>query len=201
MQDPGSPRGKAETSLTHGPERCYAHLNSEEAGLNKLGQRGKEKDMTNEQPLNVPDEVRKAMDSSVKQARTGFEKMMQAADEAARGIDEKAGNAQKQALEMRRKAMAFTEQNVNAAFELAANLVRAKSIDEVMKLQTEYMTQSFATLRGQIQDAGQALQAQTRAAAADIVNETRKVQDKARDAVEKTVAAAKDAASKAPFKK
>jgi hypothetical protein len=134
MQDPGSPRGKAETSLTHGPERCYAHLNSEEAGLNKLGQRGKEKDMTNEQPLNVPDEVRKA-------------------------------------------------------------------IDEVMKLQTEYMTQSFATLRGQIQDAGQALQAQTRAAAADIVNETRKVQDKARDAVEKTVAAAKDAASKAPFKK
>ncbi|PPD16346.1 MAG: hypothetical protein CTY25_02840 [Methylobacterium sp.] len=157
--------------------------------------------MVNGQPFNVPDEVREAMDSSVKQARTGFEKMMQAADEAARGLDEKAGNAQKQALDIRRKAMAFTEQNVNAAFELATRLVRAKSMDEVLKLQTEYMTQSFAALRGQIQDAGQTLQAHTRAAAAEIVSETRKAQDQARDAVEKTVAAAKDAAAKAARKK
>lgn len=157
--------------------------------------------MANGQPFNVPDEVREAMDSSVKQARTGFEKMMQAADEAARGLDEKAGNAQRQAMDLRRKAMAFTEQNVNAAFELAARLVKAKSVDEVLRIQTEYMTQSFATLRGQIQDAGQTLQAQTRAAAADIVSETRKAQDKARDAVEKTVAAAKDAAANATRKK
>lgn len=157
--------------------------------------------MSNGQPFNVPDELREAMDSSVKQAKTGFDKMMQAADEAARGLDEKAGNAQKQAMDMRRKAMAFTEQNVNAAFELATRLVQAKSIDEVMKLQTEYMTQSFAALRGQIQDAGQTLQAQTRAAAAEIVTETRKAQDKARETVEKTVAAAKDAAAKATRKK
>jgi hypothetical protein len=157
--------------------------------------------MANGQPFNVPEEVREAMDSSVKQAKTGFDKMMQVADEAARGLDEKTGAAQKQALDMRRKAMAFTEQNVNAAFELATRLVRAKSIDEVMKIQTEYMTQSFATLRGQIQDAGQTLQAQTRAAAAEFVTETRKAQDQAREAVEKTVAAAKDAATKATRKK
>lgn len=157
--------------------------------------------MAKEQPFSVPEDVRDAMDKSVQQARTGFEKMMQAADEAARGLDEKAGAAQKQILDMRRKTMAFTEQNVAAAFDLAAKLVKASSIDEVMKLQTEYMTQTFASMRGQIQDAGQAIQAQTRAAAAELVTETRKAQDKAREAVEKTVAAAKDAAAKATKKK
>jgi phasin len=157
--------------------------------------------MSNGPSFSVPEEVREVLDQGVQQARTGFEKMMQAADEAARGIDEKAGSAQKQALDMRRKTMAFTEQNVAAAFDLAARLVKAKSVDEVMKLQTEYMTKTFASMRGQIQEAGQAIQAQTRAAAADFVTETRKAQDKARDAVEKTVAAAKDAAAKAMKKK
>jgi phasin len=148
----------------------------------------------------MPDEMRDAMDKGVQQARQGFEKMMQAADEAARGIDDKANSAQKQALDMRRKTMAFTEQNVAAAFDLAAKLVRAKSIDEVMRLQTEYMTQSFAAMRGQIQEAGQTLQAQTRAAAQEIVSETRKMQAKTRDAVEQGMAAAKDAAAKMPKK-
>jgi phasin len=157
--------------------------------------------MTNGPSFSVPEEVREVLDQGVQQARTGFEKMMQAADEAARGLDEKAGSAQKQALDMRRKTMAFTEQNVAAAFDLAAKLVKAKSVDEVMKLQTDYMTRTFASMRGQIQDAGQAIQAQTRAAAAEFVTETRKAQDQARDAVEKTVAAAKDAAAKATKKK
>ena len=157
--------------------------------------------MANGPNLNVPDDVREVMDKSVQQARSGFEKVMQAADEAARGLDEKAGSAQKQALDLRRKTMAFTEQNVAAAFDLAARLVRAKSIEEVMKLQTEYMTQSFAAMRGQIQDAGQAIQAQTRAAAAEVVTETRKMQDKAREAMEKGVAAAKAAAPKPTKKK
>ncbi|CAN1500010.1 phasin_2, phasin [Rhabdaerophilaceae bacterium] len=146
--------------------------------------------------LNVPDDVREAMDKSVRQARAGFEKVMQATDEAARGLDEKTGTVQKQVLDMRRKAMAFTEQNVTAAFELAAQMVRAKSMDEVLKLQTDYMSKTFASMRGQVQEAGQAIEAQTRAAAAEIVTETRKMQDKAKDAVEQGVAAVKKAAPK-----
>lgn len=157
--------------------------------------------MSNGQSFNVPEEVREVLDQGVQQARTGFEKMMQAADEAARGLDDKAGSAQKQALDLRRKTMAFTEQNVAAAFDLAAKLVKAKSVDEVMKLQNEYMTQTFSAMRGQIQEAGQTIQAQTRSAAAEFVNETRKAQDKARETVEKTVAAAKEAVSKVKKKK
>jgi phasin len=156
--------------------------------------------MSNGTSFQMPEEMREVMDKSVQQARQGFEKMMQAADQAARGIDDKTNSAQQQALDIRRKTMAFTEQNVAAAFDLAAKLVRAKSIDEVMRLQTEYMTQSFAAMRGQIQEAGQALQAQTRAAAQDIVTETRKMQEKTRDAVEEGMAAAKGIAAKMPRK-
>ena len=100
-------------------------------------------------------------------------------------------------MDIRRKTMEFTEQNVSAAFDLAASLVKAKSLEEVMKLQTEFMTRQFASLRGQIQEAGHTIQAQTHAATAEMMSETRKMQAKAKDAVEEGVAMAKDAAAKA----
>lgn len=151
----------------------------------------------------VPEEMREMLERGVSQARDGFGKVMKAADEAVSTIDEKAGSAQSQALELRKKTMDFTQTHVAAAFDLAANLVKAKNLDEVMKLQTEYMTKQFAALRGQIQDAGQAIQEQTKAAAAEFAAESKKMQERAKDAVEKGVAAAKDAASAAtkPTKK
>lgn len=147
--------------------------------------------------FDVPPEMRDMLEKGVSQARQGFETVMAAADEAARTLDEKAGSAQSQAKDLRRKTLDFTGQNVQAAFELAANLVKAKSLDEVMKLQTDYMTSQFATLRGQIQDAGQSIQAQAQAAASEMAAATKTLQTKAKDAMEQSVAMARDAATKA----
>ena len=145
------------------------------------------------QPFEVPQELRTMLDQGVAQARQGFEKVMKVADEAASTLNSKAGSTKNQADDLRKKTMTFTGQNVAAAFDLAANLVKAKSVEEVMKLQTEYMTHQFAALRGQIQEAGQAVQEQTKAAASEFAAQSKKMQEQAKDFVEKGTAAAKDA--------
>lgn len=145
----------------------------------------------------VPAEMREMLEKGVSQARAGFGKVMAAAEEATATMDKKADDARSQALDLHRKTMSFTEQNVSAAFDFAASLVQAKSLDEVMKLQTEYMTKQFAALRGQIQDAGQTIQSSAQAAAADMTAEAKKMQGKAKAAVDEGVAMAKDATASA----
>lgn len=147
--------------------------------------------------LDVPPEMRDMLEKGVSQAREGFGKLMQAADDATRQMERKADAAQDKAMAFHRQTMNFTESNVSAAFDLAANLVKAKSVEEVMKLQTEYMTRQFAALRGQIQQAGLQIQTEAQSAAAEMASETQKMQSRAKEAVEKGVAMARDAADTA----
>lgn len=142
----------------------------------------------------VPDDMRNLLEQGVTQAREGFDKVMSAAGEAVTALEQKSGSAQEQALEMRRKSLAFTESSMAAAFDLAQKLVSAKSIDEVMKHQAEYMSKQFASVQGHVQETGQEIQRRAKAVAEEIAGETAKMQEKAKDAVEKGVAAVKSAA-------
>lgn len=141
----------------------------------------------------IPDEMRELLDRGVNQAREGFDKIMKVAGEAAGTLEKKSGAAQEQARELQRRTISYTEQNVSAAFDLAAKMVKAGSLEEVMRLQNEYLTQQFATLRSQIQEAGHVVQSHGQAVAADIVAETRSMQAQAKEALEKGVAAVKAA--------
>ena len=147
-------------------------------------------------PFEMPEELRKAIDDNMAQAKSGFEKVMEVAGEAAKSLEGKTGAAQAQALELREKTLAFTKSNVNAAFELAGKLAKAQSMDELMRLQAEYMTRQFTSVRNQIQDAGEMIQAQTRAVAAEVVEGTKTMQNVAKSAMENASTAAKPAAKK-----
>ena len=142
----------------------------------------------------VPDDMRVMLEKGVTQAREGFSQVMGAASEAASTLESRADAAQARAAQMRREALAFTEASVHAAFELAQKLVSAKSIDEVMKHQSEYMAKQFASLQGHMQEAGKALQTQAKAAADEIAAEATKMQSMAKEAIEKGVSAVADAA-------
>jgi phasin len=142
----------------------------------------------------VPEEMRAMLEQGVTQARQGFDKVMSAAGEAVESIEGKSDKAKQEALELRRKSLAFTESSVAAAFDHAQKLVGAKSLEEVMKLQSEYMTRQFETVRGHVQEAGQEIQRRTKAVTEEMVSEGSKLQAKSRDVFEKGVEAAKNAA-------
>ena len=54
--------------------------------------------------------------------------------------------------------LAYTEQNVNAAFDLAHKLVKAKDLQEVLALQSEYMRSQLAALQNQAKELGSVIQ-------------------------------------------
>jgi hypothetical protein len=52
------------------------------------------------------------------------------------------------------KAMSFAENNVNAAFDLAQKLVRAKDVNEVLALQAEFAKAQMAAMQTQTKELG-----------------------------------------------
>jgi phasin len=141
----------------------------------------------------VPDDMRKLLDQGVSQAREGFEKVMNAAGQAVDTIDAKAGSAQGELADMRKKSLAFTENSIAAAFDHAQKLVGAKSLDEVMKLQADYLAKQFESVRSHAQAAGQDITQKAKAATAEMMEEGARASAKAKDVMAQGIEAVKKA--------
>jgi phasin len=112
----------------------------------------------NETPYQIPTEMRDFAEKSVEQARKAFEGFMGAAQRAAGTVEGTAESVQSNAKDLTAKAFEAAETNINAAFELARNLVQAKDLQEVMALQTEYLKSQFAAVQSQAKDLGALIQ-------------------------------------------
>ena len=113
--------------------------------------------MTNP-PYEIPPEMRDFAERSVEQARKAFEGFMGAAQKAARTVDTTTQAVQAQAKDMGVKAVSYAEENVNAAFEHAQKLTRAKDIQEVMALQAEFVKAQMANIQAQAKEFGTLMQ-------------------------------------------
>jgi phasin len=103
----------------------------------------------------VPREMRSIAEQSVEQARQAFDTFIAAAQRAASNIEGQASAAQAGAKDVRQKAMAFAEQNVATSFDFAQRLVRAKDVEELTRLQTEFVQRQMQALSEQAQELGQ----------------------------------------------
>src|SRR6266540_618370 len=103
----------------------------------------------------IPREMRALAEQSVEQARKAFDDFITAAQKAASGMEGQAFAAQAGAMDVRQKAMTFAEANVATSFEFAQKLVRAKDLEEMTRLQTEFMQRQMQTLAEQAQELGQ----------------------------------------------
>jgi len=112
--------------------------------------------MTNS-PFEVPSELRDLAERSVEQARKAFESFLAVAQRAA-GAAGDAGNANPGVKSVGAHVLTYTEQNVNAAFELANKVVRAKDPQEAFALQSEYLKTQLAALQMQAKELAELLQ-------------------------------------------
>jgi phasin len=103
----------------------------------------------------IPRDVRTFAEQSVEQARKAFDGFMTAAQQTAATIEGQAAAAQTGAKDIREKAMNFAEKNVASSFDFAQRLVQAKDIEEVSRLQAEFVQQQMQRLAQQAQDLGQ----------------------------------------------
>jgi phasin len=70
-------------------------------------------------------------------------------------LESSAEAAQSGAREIDRKAIGFAEKNVNAAFDFAQQLVRAKDPKEIVQLQQEFLKRQVEQMSGQMKELGE----------------------------------------------
>jgi phasin len=105
--------------------------------------------------FDVPPDMRAFAEKSVEQARQAFDGFISAAHQAMSAFEGQAETARKGARDVTEKAMTFAEHNVASAFEFAENLLRARDIQEVLRLQADYIKRQVQALTEQAKELGE----------------------------------------------
>jgi phasin len=104
----------------------------------------------------MPAEMRQMAEQSVEQARKAFDGFIAAAQQAVSTLEGQAAVAQAGARDVGKKAMTFAEQNVANSFEFAHKLVRAKDVQEILRLHSEFIRAQMEALSNQAKELGEA---------------------------------------------
>lgn len=104
--------------------------------------------------MEVPAEMRDFAEKSVEQAKKAFDSYMAAAQKAVTTIEGSAEAMQASVKDVGKRAIGYAEANVAASFVLAQRLVRAKDLQEVMKIQAEFVQDQIKTLSEQAKELG-----------------------------------------------
>ena len=103
----------------------------------------------------IPTEMRNLAAQSVEQAKKAFDDFITAAQKAVTAVEGHAAGAQASTKNIGEKAIAFAEKNVATSFEFAQKVVRAKDIQELTQLQTEFVKTQMPTFVEQARALGQ----------------------------------------------
>ncbi|KAA5599238.1 phasin [Blastochloris sulfoviridis] len=104
--------------------------------------------------LDVPPELRDFAEKSVEQTKKAVDSYLSAAQKAVGTIEGSAEAMQSGIKDLGKKAMGFAEVNVASSFELAQKLVRAKDVQEVMRIQAEFVQDQMKVLSEQAKELG-----------------------------------------------
>jgi phasin len=114
----------------------------------------------------VPPELRTFAERSVEQARQAFDGFISAAHHAMSTFEGQAETARKGARDVTEKAMTFAERNMTSAFAFAHDLVRARDLQEVLRLQADYIRHQMEALTEQARELGESTSKAAKNAAA-----------------------------------
>ena len=97
----------------------------------------------------IPEQVQAIAEDSVSKARESYDKLNTAAKDSAKVLEEVMVAAQAGAKSIGDKVLKNTEANTEAVFEAAQALARAKTLPELLRLQTSFVQQQFSTAGAQ----------------------------------------------------
>src|SRR5262245_3446186 len=102
----------------------------------------------------IPAEMRRLAEMSVAQAKQAFDGFINAAQQAVSRVETQTAAAQAGATDMSRKAMAFASQNMAASFAFAQRLAQARDVEEVMRLQADFLRSQMQAYAEQARELG-----------------------------------------------
>ena len=110
--------------------------------------------MSKDPKFEIPPEMRALAEKSVAQAKQAFDGFITAAHQAVNMAEGQASSAHSGVKEVGNLAMQFAEKNMTSAFAFAQKLVQAKDLEEMLKLQADYVRAQIAVLTEQAKDLG-----------------------------------------------
>jgi phasin len=111
--------------------------------------------MAGRDQFEVPADMRAFAERSVDQAKQAFDGFISAAYQAVNAFEGQAETARKGARQVTEKAMSFAEKNIANSFEFAQQLVQAKDVQEVLKLQADFIRGQMQVLSEQVRELGE----------------------------------------------
>jgi len=102
----------------------------------------------------IPAEMRRFAETSVAQAKQAFDGFMTAAQQAVERMHSQTAAAQVGATDASRKAMDFAGQNMAASFAFAQKLAQARDVEELMRLQADFLRTQMQTFAEQARELG-----------------------------------------------
>ncbi len=102
----------------------------------------------------VPAEMREFAEKSVEQARKAIDGFMGAARKTIDTFEGSANTVQTSAKDATQRTFSYAEQNITAAFDMAQRMVQAKDMQEVMRIQAEFVRSQFEAMQNQMKEFG-----------------------------------------------
>jgi phasin len=102
----------------------------------------------------VPPEMRAFTEKSVAQAKQAFDGFISAAHRTVSTLEGQAESARSDVKNLGEKAMQFAERNIASSFDFAQKVVRAKGVEDMLKLQGDYIKAQIQALTEQAKELG-----------------------------------------------
>ncbi|WP_111417907.1 phasin family protein [Rhodoplanes roseus] len=100
-------------------------------------------------PFEMPADLRKMTEQSMEQVRSAINSYLQFFQ---RGVPGMPGMPMLGGNELSNKVLGYAERNVATAFDFAQSLMAAKDVQEILKMQTEFLQTQMQAMTEQVKD-------------------------------------------------
>ncbi|NVK33906.1 MAG: phasin [Rhodobacteraceae bacterium] len=108
--------------------------------------------MTKPNGFEIPDQMRDFAERSVDQAKKAFDDFMSVTQQAVENMEDSASVVRTGTSEVNEKTLSFAEEHMQAAFQFAQQIVKARDLEEMVSLQQTYLKNQMETLGEQARD-------------------------------------------------
>jgi phasin len=113
---------------------------------------------TGQMNFQVPEEMRTMAERSVTQTRQALESFLQAARRTAETMEQTTEKVQASSKDMAQRTLSAAEQNIRTSLDYAERLVRARDVQEMVQIQSDFARTQTEAMQTQMKEYGSGMQ-------------------------------------------
>lgn len=107
--------------------------------------------------MEIPEQVRQVAEHNVEQARSAYNQFVDMARQVQEIMSKSSGAMVASVADIQARALQFSEENMEAGFQFASELARARDLKEYLEIQSRHAQKHMQTYTRQAQELGRML--------------------------------------------